>query len=68
MTRLPPAPSVCRWNTDMYGIDASKEGAQAYYDSIFELYASWGVDYVKVDDICNTNAYPDNPLLRREGD
>ena len=23
--------SVCRWNTDMYGIDASKEGAQAYY-------------------------------------
>ena len=53
--------SVCRWNTDMYGIDASKEGAQAYYDSIFELYASWGVDYVKVDDICNTNAYPNNP-------
>ena len=53
--------SVCRWNTDMYGIDASKEGAQAYYDSLFELYASWGVDYVKVDDICNTNAYPNNP-------
>ena len=53
--------SICRWNTDMYGIDASKEGAQAYYDSIFELYASWGVDYVKVDDICNTNAYPNNP-------
>ena len=53
--------SICRWNTDMYGIDASKEGAQAYYDSIFELYASWGVDFVKVDDICNTNAYPDNP-------
>ena len=53
--------SICRWNTDMYGIDASKEGAQAYYDSIFELYASWGVDYVKVDDICNTNAYPNDP-------
>ncbi len=53
--------SVCKWNTDMYGIDASKEGAQAYYDSIFKLYASWGVDFVKVDDICNTNAYPENP-------
>lgn len=53
--------SVSRWNTDMYGIDASKDGAQAYYDSIFELYASWGVDFVKVDDICNTNAYPTAP-------
>lgn len=53
--------SVSRWNTDMYGVDASKDGAQAYYDSIFELYASWGVDFVKVDDICNTNAYPAAP-------
>ena len=53
--------SVSRWNTDMYGVDWTKEGAQAYYDSIFELYASWGVDFVKVDDICNTNAYPNDP-------
>lgn len=53
--------SVSRWNTDMYGIDFEKEGAQAYYNSIFELYASWGVDFVKVDDICNTNAYPNAP-------
>lgn len=42
--------SICRWNTDMYGVDPSKEGASNYYDSLFELYASWGVDYVKVDD------------------
>lgn len=53
--------SICRWNTDMYGIDHEKPGAQEYYNSIFALYAQWGVDYVKVDDICNTNAYPDNP-------
>lgn len=53
--------SISRWNTDMYGVDWEKEGAQAYYDSIFELYASWGVDFVKVDDICNTNAYPQSP-------
>ena len=52
-------------NTDMYGIDPAKPGAQAYYDSIFQLYASWGVDFVKVDDICNTNAYPDAPTPRR---
>ena len=43
--------SVCEWNTDMCGVDMSRDGAQAYYDSLFELYASWGVDFVKVDDI-----------------
>ncbi len=43
--------SICPWNPDMYGVDMTKLGAQAYYDSIFKLYASWGVDYVKVDDI-----------------
>lgn len=53
--------SVCRWNTDMYGVNYRAPGAQAYYDSVFELYAEWGVDFVKVDDICNTNAYPDAP-------
>ena len=35
----------------MCGVDMSREGAQAYYDSLFELYASWGVDFIKVDDI-----------------
>lgn len=53
--------SICRWNGDMYGLDPQKPGAQAYYDSIFQLYASWGVDFVKVDDICNTNMYPNHP-------
>jgi hypothetical protein len=53
--------SISRWNGDMYGVDASKPGAQEYYDSVFALYASWGVDYVKVDDICNTNMYPHDP-------
>ena len=43
--------SVCPWNPDMFGVDMAKPGAQAYYDSVFELIASWGVDFVKVDDI-----------------
>ncbi len=43
--------SICAWNPDMYGVDMSKEGAQEYYDSLFSMYASWGVDFVKVDDI-----------------
>ncbi len=42
---------TCPWNPDMYGVDLRKPGAQAYYDSLFALYASWGVDFVKVDDI-----------------
>jgi len=43
--------SICSWNPDMYGVDMSKPGAQAYYDSIFALYASWGVDFIKLDDM-----------------
>jgi len=43
--------STCTWNTDMYGVDMSKDGAQAYYNSVFSLFAEWGVDFVKVDDL-----------------
>ena len=43
--------SICKWNTDMYGVDTTKDGAKAYYDSIFKLYAEWGVDFIKCDDI-----------------
>ena len=43
--------SVCPWNPDMYGVDMTKPGAQAYYDSVFATLAAWGVDFVKVDDI-----------------
>ncbi|AWB43082.1 alpha-galactosidase [Paenibacillus sp. CAA11] len=49
--------SICPWNTDMYGVDPQAEGAQAYYDSLFELYAQWGVDFVKVDDIADSRLY-----------
>lgn len=40
---------VCPWNPDNYGTDSSKAAAQAYYDSIAKLYASWDVDFVKAD-------------------
>lgn len=51
--------SICGWNPDMYGVRNTPEG-QAYYDSIIELYASWGVDFIKCDDICNTSLYREN--------
>jgi len=43
--------SICAWNGDMYGLRCDHPAARAYYESIFSLYAEWGVDYVKVDDI-----------------
>lgn len=58
--------SICPWNTDMYGVDAGKKGAQEYYNSLFELYASWGVDFVKVDDIANTEFKPHDPYSARK--
>jgi alpha-galactosidase len=42
--------SICRWNSDMYGVDMEK-GGQAYYDSIVQLYTSWGLDFIKADDM-----------------
>lgn len=42
---------ICNWNPDMYGVNMSKPGAQAYYDSVFSQFAGWGVDFVKVDDL-----------------
>lgn len=56
--------SICGWNPDMYGVRNIPEG-QAYYDSLLELYASWGVDFIKCDDICNTNLYVNNPFSGR---
>lgn len=53
--------SVCSWNTDMYGMK-NCEGAQDYYNSIIEMYADWGVDFIKCDDICVTEFRQwDNP-------
>ena len=43
--------SICLWNPDMYGLKCETLQAKAYYDSIFRLYAEWGVDFVKCDDI-----------------
>ncbi|GAA4518845.1 MULTISPECIES: glycoside hydrolase family 27 protein [Brachybacterium] len=41
----------CEWNPHMVGIDHTAPGASAYYDSVLALYAGWGVDFLKVDDM-----------------
>ena len=43
--------STCPWMNHMYGLDMSKPGAQEYLNSLLDLYAQWGVDFIKVDDL-----------------
>ena len=40
----------CSWCPDMFGVRGNAAG-QAWYDSCVKLWASWGVDYIKVDDL-----------------
>lgn len=53
------------WLRDMYTVDASKAGAQEYYTSLFKLYASWGIDFVKVDDISSPYHKDEIELIRK---
>jgi alpha-galactosidase len=58
--------STCRWVDDNYGVDMSKPGAQAWYDSEIGLLASWGLDYIKVDDIAALHSNTDNRYQAEE--
>lgn len=40
--------SPCPWDEGNWGVKDNAAG-QAYYDSMLRLYASWGVDFLKVD-------------------
>ena len=55
--------SICNWNTNMYGVDPEKEGAKEYYESIFKLYAQWGVDFIKCDDIARELPHEETELV-----
>lgn len=49
--------NICPWNSDMYGVNVDMLEGQLYYDSLLEMYAEWGVDFIKVDDIANSTLY-----------
>jgi hypothetical protein len=51
--------STCPWLNHMYGLNMAKPGAQQYLNSIVKLYASWGVDFIKVDDIARPYREPE---------
>lgn len=42
---------TCVWYDGLLGINMNHPGGQAYYQSIVQLYADWGVDYIKADDM-----------------
>ena len=51
-------PSAKQYNYNckgMVGIDYSKPGSQEYTNSWAEMFASWGVDYIKIDGMQNSN-------------
>src|ERR1022692_3812269 len=52
--------SICGWNSDMYGVDGTQEGGRAYYDSLAKLYATWGLDFIKADDMFGFGANGDH--------
>ncbi len=54
--------SICMWNPDMYGVKINDTG-RAYYDSIFKLYAGWGVDFIKCDDICRELPHEEEEMV-----
>ncbi|QDA61431.1 NPCBM/NEW2 domain-containing protein [Hymenobacter jejuensis] len=53
------------WLHDMYTVVAGKPGAQEYYNSLFKLYAAWGVDFVKVDDLSSPYHAPEVEMIRK---
>ena len=59
---------LCRWLGDMYTVVAGKEGAQDYYNSIFKLYASWGVDFIKADDLSGPYHKEEIEMIRKAVD
>jgi len=54
----------CGWCPDMFGVNSNAAG-QAWYDSCARLWASWGVDYIKVDDLSRPYHTAEVEMIRR---
>lgn len=57
--------SACTWLRDNYKVDCTKPGAQEYYNSCFDLYAQWGVDFVKIDDLARPYHTGEIEMIRK---
>jgi len=56
--------SKCAWCPDMFGVNSNAAG-RAWYDSCARLWALWGVDYVKVDDLSQPYHLAEVEMIRR---
>jgi len=56
---------LCTWLRDMYTVEADSAGAQDYYNSLFALYVSWGIDFIKVDDIADPYHADEIAMIRK---
>ncbi len=54
----------CTWCPDMFGVRDNAAG-QVWYDSCAKLWASWDVDYIKVDDLSEPYHTSEIEQLRR---
>ncbi|MDE6787320.1 MAG: NPCBM/NEW2 domain-containing protein, partial [Muribaculaceae bacterium] len=53
------------WLRDNMKVDWRKPGAQEYYNSIFDLYAQWGVDFIKIDDLARPYHTAEVEMIRK---
>lgn len=49
---------TCSWCFDMFGVRLEHPAAQVWYDSLIGLFADWGVDLLKIDDLGAVTAPP----------
>ena len=56
--------NTCGWCPDMFGVRDNAAG-QAWYDSCARLWASWGVDFVKVDDLSRPYSGREITMIRK---
>jgi len=59
--------SLCAWLNLMYGLNMNHQASQPYLNSLFQQYATWGVDFVKVDDLINPYGSPSYHQSEIEG-
>lgn len=55
----------CTWANDNYTLLAHKAGAQEYYNSIMDLYASWGVDFILLADAASPYHQIEIEMIRK---
>lgn len=56
---------LCPWLKDNYTVDYTKPGAQEYYNSLFEQYAQWGLDFIKIDDLSTPYHKEEIEMIRK---